>query len=117
MGDRRTERSIRLIRHRFDDFAGWAREVERDAELKGDGRTVLQMPVEPGDLAAYAESLGEERGFAVSSISAYVSAIGALHIAAGFLNPTGSAEVKGALDKLRGEYSDAGSHSSRGAVG
>ena len=113
MGERRTERNIRLIRSRFDDFARWAREMEREAELKENPRTILQIPVEPQDLAAYAEWLDEERGLALSSISSYVSAIGALHIAAGFLNPTGSAEVKGVLNKLRDEYPEPRSHRAR----
>ena len=65
------------------------------------------MPIEPRDLAAYAEWLDSERVLAVSSISSYMSALGALHIAAGFLPPTTSSEVKDVLAKLRDKRSEA----------
>ena len=103
----RPEKGVLALRDRFEDFAQWAREVEREAELNGHPRTVLQMPIEPRDLAAYAEWLDSERVLAVSSISSYMSALGALHIAAGFVPPTTSAEVKGVLAKLRDKRSEA----------
>ena len=106
VSSRRPDKGVLALRDRFEDFAQWAREVEREAERDGHPRTVLQMPIEPWDLAAYAEWLDEERVLAVSSISSYVSALGALHVAAGFLNPTASNEVKGVLSKLRDKRSE-----------
>ena len=103
----RPEKGVMALRDRFEDFAQWAREVEREAERDGHPRTVLQMPIEPRDLAAYAEWLDSERVLAVSSISSYMSALGALHIAAGFLPPTTSTEVKDVLAKLRDKRSEA----------
>lgn len=106
MSGRRPEKGIRALRDRFEDFAEWAREVERDAEIRGHPRTVLQMPIDPWDLAAYARWLEEGRGLALSSISSYVSALGALHVAADFLNPTASGAVKGVLAELRDKHSE-----------
>ena len=107
VSSRRPEKGVLALRDRFDDFAQWAREVEREAQRDGHPRTVLQMPIEPRDLAAYAEWLDSERVLAVSSISSYMSALGALHIAAGFLPPTTSSEVKDVLAKLRDKRSEA----------
>ena len=92
-------RAIALY-ERFKAFADWAMEVERQAEQDGKPRTVLKMPVDPWDLVAYAEWLAAE-GRSMSTISTYVSAIGTMHTAAGFSNPTASAEVKNILTKLR----------------
>ena len=105
LSSRRPETSVRAHRERFEGFAEWAREVEREAGLQGHPRTVLQMPIEPWDLAAYTMWMDED-GLALSTISSYVSSIGALHLAAGFLNPTASEEVKGALAKLRAKHAD-----------
>ena len=104
MSSRRSEKSIRALYARFEDFAHWAREVELEAEREGHPRTVLQMPVEPWDLAAYARWLDEDQGLALSSISSYVSALGSLHVAAGYLNPTGSDAVKSVLAELRDKH-------------
>ena len=105
LSSRRSEKSIRALYARFEDFAYWARETEHEAEREGHPRTVLQMPIEPGDLAAYAKWLDEDQRLALSSISSYVSAIGSLHVAAGYLNPTGSDTVKGVLGALRDKHS------------
>ena len=105
LSSKRPEASVRAHRERFEGFAEWAQEVERQAELDGHPRTVLQMPVKPWDLAAYTMWMDED-GLALSTISSYVSSIGALHLAAGFLNPTASEEVKGALAKLRAKHAD-----------
>ena len=104
MSSRRSEKSIRALFARFEDFAHWAREVELEAERDGHPRTVLKMPVEPWDLAAYARWLDKEQGLALSSISSYVSALGSLHVAAGYLNPTGSDAVKSVLAELRDKH-------------
>ena len=92
-------RAIALY-ERFKAFADWAVEVERQAEQDGKPRTVLKMPVDPLALVAYAKWLAGE-GRSMSTISTYVSAIGTMHTAAGFSNPTASAEVKNVLAKLR----------------
>ena len=92
-------RAIALF-ERFKAYSDWAVEVERQAERDGKPRTVLKMPVEPCDLVAYAEWLATE-GRSMSTISTYVSAIGTMHTAAGFSNPTASVEVKNILAKLR----------------
>ena len=101
----RTEKSVRTHRERFEAFARWAWEVERQAELSGQPRTVLQMPIAPADLAAFTLWMDDD-GLALSSISSYVSSIGSLHVAAGFLNPTGSNEVKAALSELREKHAE-----------
>ena len=107
MSSRRPERSIRALRERFLAFTRWAQEVERQAERRGKPRTVSLMPIEPKDLADYAEWLDDHRGLALSTIRGYVSALGALHVAADFLNPIWSEEVKDALAELRVKHAEA----------
>ena len=107
MSSRRPEKSVLALRDRFVAFSRWAQEVERRAERRGKPRTVLQMPIKPRDLADYAEWLDDYRGLALSTIRGYVSALGALNVAAGFLNPIWSEEVKDALAELRVKHAEA----------
>ena len=84
---RRTEQSVLALYDRFVAFARWAQEVERQAEQDGDPKTVLNMPIDPSNLATYAKWLDKERGLAFSTIRGYISALGALHVAAELLEP------------------------------
>ena len=101
----RPKASVRAHRERFEGFAEWAREIERQAAFGGCPGRVLQMPIEPRDLAAYARWMDED-GLALSTIRSYVSSIGALHVAAGFRNPVGSYEVRDALYELKERHAD-----------
>lgn len=106
LSTRRSEKSILALRDRFVGFARWAREVERQAEQQGKPVTVLQMPVLPRHIADYAMWLDDDKGLALSTIRGYVSALGALHVAAGFLNPMWSDEVRDALSVLRIKHAE-----------
>ncbi len=96
---RRPARSVRVCRKQFLDFAQWAQEVERQAERDGNPRTVLKMPIDPADLAAYVGRLSS-RGLKVSSIRTYLASLRALHVAANVFNPTDSDVVKAAIADL-----------------
>ena len=67
---------------------------------------VLQLPVAPADLAAYARWLDEDQGLALSSIRSYMSAIAVLHVAANIFNSAASAEVKVVLTELTHKHAD-----------
>ena len=95
----RPARSVRVCRKQFLDFAQWAQEVERQGERDGNSRTVLKIPVDPADLAAYVGRLFS-RGLKVSSIRTYLASIRALHVAASVFNPTDSDVVKAAIAGL-----------------
>ncbi len=101
---RRPVRSVRVCRKQFLDFAQWAQEVERKAERDGNPRTVLKMPIDPADLAAYVVRLFS-RGLKVSSIRTYLASIRTLHVAANVFNPTDSDVVKVAIAELADKYS------------
>ena len=95
MRGRGTEQSALALRDRFEAFANWAGEAERQ-----ENRQILRMPVDASDLVSYARAL-DERGMALSTISSYVSAIGTIHTAAGLYNPTAALAVKDILAELR----------------
>ena len=106
LNGRRTEQSVLALYDRFVAFARWAQEVERQAKQDGDPKTVLNMPIDHSNLATYAKWLDKERGLAFSTIRGYISALGALHVAAEYLNPIWSEEVKEALAELRIKHAD-----------
>ena len=103
---RRPEKSVRAHRVNFLAFARWAEEVEHRAKLQGRPRTVLKMPIEPSDLAAYAEWLDTDRELALSTVRTYMASLGSLHTAANLFNPVGSDEVKAVLVDLRNKHSE-----------
>jgi len=103
---KRLDKSVRAHREHFVDFARWARELEREAELQGKPRTVLQMPIDPRDIAAYARWLDDDRGLAMSTIRTYMASIGALHVAANLFNPTSSDAVKSTMAELRNKHAE-----------
>ena len=102
---RRPARSVRVCRKQFLDFAQWAQEVERQAERDGNPRTVLKMPIDPADLAAYLGRLSS-RGLKISSIRTYLSSIRTLHVAANVFNPSDSDVVKAAIAELADKHLD-----------
>ena len=106
LGGRRSGEGVLFVRERFKAFAHWARQVERQAEFEGRPRMVLQLPVAPADLAAYARWLDEDQGLALSSIRSYMSAIAVLHVAANIFNSAASAEVKVVLTELTHKHAD-----------
>ena len=93
-----SERRAIAIFERFSAFADWAVEIERHANQEGSPRTVLQLPILPLDLAAYARWLASD-GKSMATISSYVSDIGTMHTAADLSNPTASVEVKNVLSE------------------
>ena len=99
-----SERTADSIAERYESFVEWAREVERS-----EGRRVGLLPVTPSDLVAYAHALNG-RGWALSSTTAYVSAIGTIHSAVNLHSPTRSREVKTEIARLRAEHADAQRH-------
>ena len=100
----RPAKTVRVYHKQFLYFARWAQEVERQAEHDGNPRTVLKMPIDPSDLAAYAQWLFS-RGLSLSSIRTYLSSLRTLHIAANVFNPTDSDVVKAAMANLREKHS------------
>ena len=112
LSNRRSEKSILALRERFVGFARWARDVERQAERQGKSIKVLKIPADPAHIADYARWLND-RGLALSTIRGYVSALGALHVAADFLNPIWTEEVKEALAELRVEHAETEQHRAR----
>ena len=104
--DRRPEKSVRAHRVHFLAFACWAQEVEHQAKLKGRPRAVLKIPIDPSDLAAYAEWLDGDRELALSTIRTYMASLGSLHTAANLFNPVASDEVKGVMADLRNKHSE-----------
>ena len=102
----RPSRKVRVCRKQFLDFSDWALEIERQAERDGNPRTVLKMPIDPADLAAYVGRLSS-RGLKVSTIRTYLASIRMLHVAANVFNPTDSDVVKAAVAELADKPSDA----------
>ena len=102
---RRPARSVRVCLKRFMDFTQWAQEVERQAERDGNPRTVLKMPIDPSDLAAYVGWLSR-RGLKVSSIRTYLGSIRMLHVAANLFNPIASDVVKDAIAEVADKHFD-----------
>ena len=107
-----SERRAIAIFERFSAFADWAVEIERHANQEGSPRTVLQLPILPLDLAAYARWLASD-GKSMATISSYVSDIGTMHTAADLSNPTASVEVKNVLSELRQSFMDDDSNRAR----
>ena len=99
-----SERTASSLAERYEVFVKWVREVEE----RGNRRVSL-FPVEPSDLADYAEAL-DGRGMALSTITSYVSAIGTIHSAVNRHSPTRSREVKTTIARLRAKHSDAQRH-------
>ena len=79
--ERKPRKGATEITNRFVAFAKWAREAEHCAERRGKPREVLKLPIEAADLAQYARKLHGD-GKAMSTINSYISALGAMHIAA-----------------------------------
>ena len=98
MSERGPERSALALRDRFEAFANWAEEVERQ-----ENRQLLRMPIDASDLVSYARAL-DERGMAMSTISSYVSAIGTMHTAAGLYSPTADMRVRATIAKLKEKH-------------
>ena len=98
--DRRPATGVIALRRCFLAFADWVEKIEGEK-----AEEVLQMPINPAYLVKYARAL-DEAGKAMSTISSYVSGIGTIHTAAGFSNPTASAEVKAVLAKLREKHTN-----------
>ena len=97
LNSRNSEKTALSLQDRFMIFIEWA---EREDPSRYFGYSdPIDLPIDPEVVARYAEYL-DERGLRISTIQAYVSAIGVIHKVVGFHSPISHPLVKRVMDGL-----------------